>query len=141
MIARILMSLSAAILLTLGTLHLVYTFYGPKLTPRDPALQASMSQVAPVISRDMTMWQAWIGFNISHSMAAILFGLIYGFLALAHPGLLFRSPFLLLVGFAMLAGLFVVGNVYWFRIPTTGVGISLACFIAGVAAWWFLAPS
>ncbi len=51
------------------------------------------------------MWRCWMGFNASHSMGLILFGLIYGYLALAHDQLLFRSPFLLLVGLVMLAHL------------------------------------
>ena len=80
--AKILMVLSASIVLTLGVVHLVYTFWGPKLTPRDPALQISMSQISPVITKETTMWRAWVGFNASHSMGAILFGLVFGFLAL-----------------------------------------------------------
>ena len=84
-IAITLMTLSTLVLLTLGVLHLVYTFAGPKLTPRDPALQVRMSEVHPVITRQTTMWRAWIGFNASHSMGAILFGLVYGFLADAYP--------------------------------------------------------
>jgi hypothetical protein len=59
-------------------------------------------------------------------MGAILFGLIYGFLAIAHSRLLFQSPFLLIVGLAMLGGLFALGKVYWFSVPFTGIGISLA---------------
>jgi hypothetical protein len=46
--ARILMVLSASIVLALGVVHLVYTFRGTMLTPRDPALQISMSQISPV---------------------------------------------------------------------------------------------
>jgi hypothetical protein len=53
-----------------------------------------MSATAPVISRETTMWKAWIGFNASHSLGAILFGLVYGYLALAHPAFLFPIPFL-----------------------------------------------
>src|SRR5438046_6957052 len=30
------------------------------------------------------MWRAWVGFNASHSMGAMLFGLVFAFLALAH---------------------------------------------------------
>jgi hypothetical protein len=100
--ATILMVLSASIIFTLGVVHLVYTFWGPKLTPRDPALQISMSQISPVIVKETTMWRAWVGFNASHSMGLILFGLVFGFLALAHDQLLFQSPFLLVVGLAML---------------------------------------
>ncbi len=117
----------------LGVAHLVYTFWGPKLTPRDPTLQISMSQISPVISKQTTMWRAWVGFNVSHSMGAILFGLVFGFLALAHDQLLFRSPFLLVVGLAMLGGYAVLGKVYWFSAPFTGICISLACYVASIA--------
>src|SRR5271166_1528264 len=126
------MVLSASIVLTLGVFHLVYTFWGPNLTPRDPALQISMSQIAPVITKETTMWRCWVGFNASHSMGLILFGLIYGYLALAHGQLLFRSPFLLLVGLAMLCGLVVLCKVYFFSWPLKGVSISWACYVASI---------
>ena len=133
MAARILMVVSASIILTLGVVHLVYTFWGPNLTPRDPALQISMSQIAPVITNETTMWHCWVGFNASHSMGLILFGLIFGFLALAHSQLLFQSPFLLVVGLAMLGGLAVLCKVYWFSAPFTSLSISLACYVASIA--------
>lgn len=132
MIATVLMAASAAVLLTLGTLHLVLTFVGPKLRPRDPALQIRMSEVSPGITKDATMWDFWVGFNISHSIAAMLFGLIYGFLAMAHGDLLFSSPYLLAVGLLTLGGLFVTGKVYWFRGPLIGISLSLACYVASV---------
>lgn len=136
MVATVLMSLSAAIPLTLGIVHLVYTFWGPKLTARDPALRISMSQISPVITKETTMWRAWVGFNASHSMGAILFGLIYGFLANVHAELLFGSLFLLLVGLAMLGGCFALGKFYLFRIPFVGVSISLVCYVVSIAASW-----
>jgi hypothetical protein len=131
--ARILMVLSASIIFTLGVVHLVYTFWGPKLTPRDPALQISMSQISPVITKETTMWRAWVGFNASHSMGLILFGLVFGYLALAHDQLLFQSPFLLVVGLAMLGGFVVLCKVYFFSAPLTGISISLACYVASIA--------
>jgi hypothetical protein len=127
------MVLSASMVFTLGVVHLVYTFSGPMLTPRDPALQISMSQISPVITKETTMWRCWVGFNASHSMGLILFGLIFGFLALAHGQLLFQSPFLLVVGLAMLGVLVVLAKVYWFSAPFIGVGISLACYVASIA--------
>jgi hypothetical protein len=131
--ARILMVLSASIIFTLGVLHLVYTFWGPKLRPRDPALQTSMSQISPVITKETTMWRCWVGFNASHSMGLILFGLVFGFLALAHGQLLFQSPLLLAVGLAMLGGLVALCKVYFFSVPLTGISISLACYVASIA--------
>ena len=127
------MVLSAGIIFTLGAIHLIYTFYGLQLTPRDPALQISMSQVSPVISKETTMWRCWVGFNATHSMALLLFGLVFGFLALAHGEVLFRSPFLLVVGLAMLAGLVVLCKLFFFRVPLIGVSISLVCYVASVA--------
>ena len=133
MAARILIVLSASIVLTLGVVHLVYTFWGANLTPRDPSLQISMSQISPVITKETTMWRCWVGFNASHSMGLILFGLVFGFLALAHGQLLFRSPFLLVVGLAMLAGFVVLSKAYFFSAPLTGISISLACYVASIA--------
>jgi len=82
------------------------------------------------------MWRAWVGFNASHSMGLILFGLFFGFLALAHGRLLFHSPFLLVVGLAMLVGLVVLCKVYFFRAPLVGISISLACYVASIALSW-----
>jgi hypothetical protein len=130
--AKILMVLSASIIFTLGVVHLVYTFWGPNLTPRDPALQISMSQIAPVITKETTMWRCWVGFNASHSMGLILFGLVFGFLALAYGQLLFQSPFLV-VGLAMLGGFVVLSKVYFFSVPLTGMSISLVCYVASIA--------
>jgi len=133
MAARILMVFSASIVLTLGVLHLVSTFRGPGLTPRDPALQISMRQSSPVLTNETTMWRCWVGFNASHSMGLILFGLVFGYLAFAHSQLLFRSPFLLVVGLAMLGGIVVLCKVYFFSWPLKGVSISLACYVASIA--------
>jgi len=79
------------------------------------------------------MWRCWLGFNVSHSMGLILFGLVFGFLALAHGKLLFHSPFLLVVGLAMLGGFVVLCKVYFFSSPLTSISISLACYVASIA--------
>lgn len=132
MLASKLIALSAAIALAMGSGHLLLTFVGEKLKPRDPTLRARMTEVPMGISRNTTMWKAWIGFNASHSLGVMLFGLIYGYLALAQPALLFSSPFLLVVGFAMLASLVWLARVYWFVGPFTGVSIALACYVLGL---------
>jgi|SRR5215469_1564959 len=131
--AKILMVLSASVVFALGVVHLVYTFWGPDLTPSDRALQVSMSQIAPVITKETTMWRCWVGFNASHSLGLILFGLLFGFLAMAHGQLLFQSPFLLVVGLAMLGGYVVLCKVYFFSVPLIGISISLACYLASIA--------
>ena len=132
MVAKSLMAASAGILLILGSIHLIYTFWGPQLTPRDPVLQAAMSQISPVLTRETTMWKVWVGVNVSHSMGAILFGLIYGYLAVVHSELLFKSSFLILVGLAMVSGLVILGKIYWFSIPFWSTCVSLACYLSSV---------
>jgi hypothetical protein len=134
MIPIVLMTLSALIMLTLGVLHLVYTFSGPLLTPRDPALRVRMQEVHPVITRQTTMWRAWIGFNASHSAGPILFGLVYGYLANVRMDVLINSPFLLGVGLAMLVGFVILAKLYWFKIPFIGVLLSLICYVAGIVS-------
>ena len=131
-IPQSLIAASAAVILLLGAVHLLYTCVGPKLTPRDRALRLRMQDVSPVLTRRTTMWRAWIGFNASHSLGALLFGLVYGHLALVRPEVLWSSPFLLGVGFAMLAGYAIVGRAYWFSVPNTGIGLALAAYTAGV---------
>jgi len=126
------MVLGASIVLTLGVIHLVYTFWGSNLTPRDSGLQASMSQISPVITKETTMWQCWVGFNATHSMGLILFGLVFGYLALAHSQILFRSVFLLSVGLAMLGGLVLLSRAFFFRAPLVGISLALGCYLASI---------
>ena len=131
-----LIAASAAILLLLGAVHLLYTFRGNKLHPRDAELEARMKNVSPVLSRETTMWKAWVGFNASHACGAILFGLVYGYLALAHDAFLLRSPFLLLLGLALLAGYAVLGKLYWFSVPFRGIVVAAALYAAALIALW-----
>lgn len=127
-LASYLLAGSAAVLLLLGLLHLLYTFHGPKLQPRDAELRERMQSVSLVITRQTTMWKAWIGFNASHSFGAILFGLVYGYLAVAHPAFLFESAFLLAVGFVLLVGYAFLGARYWFSVPFRGILLSLILY-------------
>lgn len=134
MLARSLLAASAAIMLALGTLHLVLTFAGRALLPREPAVRAAMESTHLVLSAQTTVWKAWIGFNASHSLAAILFGLVFGYFALAQPDVLFRSPYLQVLGAAVLVAFVVLARLYWFSVPLIGVGLALACFVAGTVA-------
>jgi hypothetical protein len=124
-LASLLVAASGAVMLSLGSLHLVYTFFGPKLRLRDPELEGRMKVVHPGITRQTTMWKAWVGFNASHS----LFGLLYGYLALAQPAVLFGSIFLGMLGGAFLLGFVALGKAYWFS--TSFRGLVLASILYG----------
>ena len=126
------MAASAAIILLLGFMHLLYTFRGPNLHPRDPDLTARMMAVSPVITRETTMWRAWVGFNTTHSLGLILFGALYGYLATRHSALLFQSWFLLALGFALLLGHAVIAKLYFFTAPFRGVVLAAALYLLGI---------
>jgi hypothetical protein len=123
---------SAAVILLLGLTHLLYTFRGPMLHPRDPDLTARMTTVSPVISRETTMWRVWVGLNATHSFGLILFGALYGYLAVRHSGLLFHSWFLLALGFALLLGYAVIARFYFFAAPFRGVVLAAVFYLLGM---------
>ena len=136
MLAQVLVATTAAIGLILGLAHLLLTFFGPKLEPRDPVLQARMREVSPVLTRQTTMWKAWIGFNASHSLGAILFGAIYGYLAVVHPALLFQSIFLVALGGILLLSYLTLAKLYWFKSPFRALALASICYVAGIAIAW-----
>ncbi len=133
-LASLLIAASAAIPLTLGALHLFYTYRGRMLFPRDEDLVESMKRTALVITRETTVWRAWIGFNTTHSMSLILFGLFYGWIALAAPSLLLSSWFLMLLGFGTLAAFIALARRYFFSVPFKGVVVATALYVAGLIA-------
>jgi hypothetical protein len=130
---QLLISTSAAIVLILGAIHLVYTFASNKFFPRDPSVAEQMKRISPVISKQTTMWRAWIGFNASHSLGAMLFGVLYGYLSVFQFQMLLQARFLLFVGAIFLASILVLAKRYWFSIPFAGIASSLVLYVVGAA--------
>lgn len=135
-IAPWVMTASVAICTLLGILHLIYTFYGPKLLPRDPELQVRMQQVSPIITRRTTMWKGWLGFNASHSVGLIMFGAVYGYLALLHDEFLFRSAYLLSLGMMLLLSYVLITQKYFFRAPLRSILISTVLYGLAIFLRW-----
>lgn len=107
----------------LGTLHLLYTFFTPKFEPYDSAVEAGMKQTNPKLTRRTTMWNAWIGFNGSHSTGAMFFGFMLVLAGTQYASLANSSIF---QGAALLNSVFYVwlAHRYWFRIPFAGIVLS-----------------
>lgn len=135
--ATLLVSLGAGIVLALGLMHLYYTFVGNKFLPRYPALQDAMQKGHLHITRQTTIWRAWVGFNASHGVGAILFGLVYIHLAVWHAPVLFGSLFLCGLGVVVLLAYLWLGWRYWFSVPFRGIGLATLLFIGGVGAGRF----
>jgi hypothetical protein len=135
-LAASLVAAGATVILLLGLIHLLYTFRGHKLRPRDAQLEARLREVSPMITRETTMWKAWIGFNASHSFGLILFGTVYAYLALAHGSFLFGSPFLLAAGLLLLLGYVFLAQRYWFSVPFRGVVLATVLYVAALIIRW-----
>ncbi|MBK7976375.1 MAG: hypothetical protein IPK07_24925 [Deltaproteobacteria bacterium] len=132
----LLIATSALVIFALGAMHCWLTFRGDALHPRDEALTQRMSEVSPRLTRETTMWRAWVSFNASHGFGAMLFGLVFGYLALEQPRVLRASPFLLVVGAAILGGYVFLGRRYWFSVPRRGVLAAAALYAGGVLSLW-----
>lgn len=78
-----------------------------------------------------TMWKAWVGFNFSHSLGAMLFGTLC-VAAGASIQLLAIPSWVLLFLVAIGALYLVLGVLYWFRIPAAGIAIATTCLLV---AW------
>jgi hypothetical protein len=127
--ARILVLVGASIFGVLGSLHLVYTFFTAKLLPRDRAVIDAMKGTSLVLTRETTVWEAWVGFNASHSLGAILLSAFYFLLALQHPQVLVQSKSFVLLAVAAGAAYLWLAHAYWFRVPFMGIALATACFV------------
>lgn len=77
------------------------------------------------------MWKAWIGFNASHSLGALLFAAVYGYLAAFELTFLLSSTFLVCLSLAVLGSYLILARLYWFKAPFLGILVSTAMFTIG----------
>jgi hypothetical protein len=129
-----LLGIAGLIYSVLGLLHAIYTLLDerePKrLAPDDPAVVAAMRGSKLRLSRGATtMWQAWISFNLTHSLAALMLGAAC-FIVAACFGIFAFPPAALfaLAGVSLLITL--IGQRYWFAIPRVGSLVATCCLFA-----------
>ena len=135
---RFLLDLGGGIFMLLGFLHALYTFLDiakpRRLVPQDSAVTIAMTKSAVRLSRGgTTMWRAWVGFNFSHSLGAILFGA----LCIATGAILAAMVISawILLSLVVIALIYLVLSVlYWFRIPTAGIALAAGCLFMA----WFM---
>ncbi|MEQ1677111.1 MAG: hypothetical protein ABL876_10440 [Chitinophagaceae bacterium] len=128
MIDKYLWILGSSIYIILAGLHLIYTFFSNKFSIRDAAVEEGMKRTFPVLTKKTTVWKAWVGFNASHSIGGIFFGIINLTYACQYSLLLENSVFLVLLTCAVSYFYLFLGFKYWFIIPRTGILISSVCF-------------
>ena len=128
MIEQILLLIGAAIFGVLGTIHLIYTFLTNKFMPRKQEVVEAMKETSLVLTKETTMWKAWIGFNASHSLGAIVFSVFYILLSIQHMDVINETMgFIWLAVINSFAYLFLAKK-YWFTIPFIGILMATVSF-------------
>lgn len=128
MIEQYLIIIGAAIILILGLIHMKYTFFSNKFLARDSNTVEKMKMTSPVLTRNTTMWKAWIGFNASHSLGVIFFGLVNIILGILHFEIYSGTPIFSVLNIATLFFYLFLSKKYWFKPPLIGVIVSLLCY-------------
>jgi hypothetical protein len=135
-IARFLLDFGGGILVLMGSLHALYTFFDirrpRRLVPQDPAVALAMTASSLRLSRGgTTMWRAWVGFNFSHSLGVIFFGSLCIGVG-ASLGAVCVPAWVLLILVAISFIYLGLSVLYWFRIPTAGIAVASLCLLV---AW------
>jgi len=134
-IAQVLFFAGALPLVLLGLVHLVFTLRDQKepqyIVPRNADLIESMKAERLKLTKETDMWRAWLGFNVSHSIAVLGTGGAFLYISYQHFDILSGDPFLLWPG-PVLAWVFTyLSKRFWFSRPFLGSLVSAVCFTAG----------
>jgi hypothetical protein len=122
-----------------GLAHAFHTPRAPAeskgLSPRDPALREAMVRETLLLTRRTNLWLCWVGFNLSHSLGAVLFGVVVLLVGRTPASFQAQAGVFLPLAVVVSGVYLVLGLRYWFRTPILGIAVSSACFLAAWAAF------
>ena len=127
--AQILLIIGASIFGVLGTTHLMYTFFTNKFEAHDSSVTEAMKGTSPILTKETSVWEAWVGFNASHSLGAMLVAAVYIPLTMSYFNVIQQSVWFSILPTLVGLSYLVLAKKYWFRIPFFGVLISTLCFV------------
>ena len=104
-------------------------------SPTDDEARDLMTQSPIVLTKAlgagaMSVWEGYLGFNISHGIGVGFFGFVILLLARRDMGIFTRIRSLLPLAIGMSLVWFLVSIRYWFYLPTAGAALMLGCFTA-----------
>ena len=132
--AQILLIIGASIFGILGTVHLLYTFFTNKFEAHDSSVTEAMKGTSPILTKETSVWNAWIGFNASHSLGAMLVAAVYIPLTTTYFNIIQQSVWFSFLPVIVGLSYLVLAKKYWFRIPFIGVLISTVCFVGAAVS-------
>ena len=125
---QILIIIGASIFGMLGTVHLFYTFFTNKFEAYDSSVTEAMKETSPILTKETTVWSAWIGFNASHSIGAMLVAGFYIPLTMFYFSVIQQSVWFSVLPAMVGLSYLILAKQYWFKIPFIGILISTICF-------------
>jgi hypothetical protein len=102
------------------------TYFTPRERSLRPALEGTRMRFGG--SAAPSMWNAWLGFNISHGLGVFTFGLICLLIAAYDFDLVERFDAFRAVTIAVPATYLLVALRFWFYGPVIITGTATACF-------------
>lgn len=127
--AKYLWEIGSSIFAILGTLHLFYTFFSDKFSSRNEKMVDEMKTSHINLTKETTIWKAWIGFNASHSSGAMFIGIINFYLAVEYFAIFQSSHFFFLFNILTVGFYVWLAKKYWFKIPFIGILTTLICYL------------
>ena len=128
MIAKYLWIIGSIVITLLAGTHLYFTFFTNKFSTRNTKLVNDMQSSSPILTKKVTMWNAWIGFNASHSMGGIFIGIINLYLVLRYFPILQTDHFFFIFNILTISFYVWLATKYWYKTPLSGLTITLACY-------------
>ena len=130
--AQVLFLLGAVPFLLLGTAHAWHTPIRADqqkgLSARDPAVERAMATTSPRLTARTDLWRAWVGFNYSHSLGAVLFGLFVVLIGRSETSFHAEAALALPLAIVVSVAYLVLGIKYWFKTPIIGIAVSVVSF-------------
>ena len=133
-LSRYLFIAGACPFLFLGVAHAVAT---PRrtderkgLSPSDPSLAEQMTRATVRLTRRTDLWKAWVGFNLSHSLGAVVFGALVVLVARSEASFAAEGPLFAPLALLVSSVYLVLAVRYWFKTPILGCALSVALFLA-----------
>ncbi len=122
-----------------GGLHVLYTLVDTvrptHFAPIDPSVQTAMAGTGMRFGRRfggngarMSIWGAWLGFNISHGLGVFTFGLLFLLIATNDFALIEHVDAIRALTIAVPAIYLAVSLRFWFYGPAIITATSTACF-------------
>ena len=136
-LSRYLFLLGALPFVVLGIAHALATPLTVEeskgLSPRDLSFRQSMAEQTVLLTRRTNLWLTWVGFNLSHSLGAVLFGVVVLLVGRSPATFAANWPAFVPLAIVVSGAYLVIGLRYWFRTPIVGVIVSSVCFVSSGA--------